>query len=167
MDSPLFEVDQKVCCTCKELKPLTDFNKRKTAKDGRQWSCRDCNKAYHYANWDRHMSQIRKRKGERVVDNQRRMIEYLRAHPCVDCGEPDLLVLEFDHLRDKRHNVSRLIAQGAEWAYILDEISQCEVVCANCHRRRIALRANNYRARAVRETEAEWAARESDPDRTI
>ena len=147
MDSPLFEVDQKVCCTCKELKPLTDFNKRKTAKDGRQWSCRECNKAYHYANWDRHMVQIRARSKERIARNQRFVIEYLRTHPCVDCGESDLVVLEFDHLRDQVSGISRMI-RNSELARIIDEIAKCDVVCANCHRRRTAQRGGWYRLRA-------------------
>ena len=102
MDERLFPVDAvKRCCTCKQVKPLDDFNRMKRSKDGRQGSCRDCNKAYHYAHWERHMAQIRQRSERVVAENKRRMIEYLREHPCVDCGEADIIVLEFDHLRDK------------------------------------------------------------------
>ena len=162
MDERLFPVDAvKRCCTCKQIKPLEEFNRMTRSKDGRQGSCRDCNKAYHYANWDRHMAQIRRRRKALTLRNQRRMVEYLRAHPCVDCGETDILVLEFDHLRDKTANVGTLLMRRSEWRRILEEIAKCEVVCANCHRRRTARRSNNYRLRAVND---EWAARESDPD---
>jgi 5-methylcytosine-specific restriction endonuclease McrA len=95
--------DAKVCCTCKQVKPLTEFNKLK------------------------------------------------RPRTAVDCGEEDIVVLEFDHLRDKQRNVSTLIGGGWEWTRILEEIERCEVVCANCHRRRTARRANSYRHRASTE----------------
>jgi hypothetical protein len=149
MDEPLFPVDAaKRCCTCKQVKPLDEFNKRKRSKDGRQGSCRDCNKAYHYKHWDRHMAQIRERSKQVLERNRRLMVEYLRAHPCVDCGETDIIVLEFDHLRDKSANVSSLMMRKNEWQRVLNEIAKCQVVCANCHRRRTARRSNNYRHRA-------------------
>ena len=139
------ELGEKVCSTCCVRKPLTEFNRLRKAKDGRQWSCRDCNKAYHYANWDRHVERIRARKKIRLADNRERVMAFLREHPCVDCGETDIVVLEFDHLRDKRAGISVLIAQGQEWAFVLAEIAKCEVVCCNCHRRRTAHRGGWYR----------------------
>lgn len=63
---------------------------------------------------------------------------YLEAHPCVDCGEADPIVLEFDH-RDqstKLHNVANLITGMGKMAILITEIEKCDVVCANCHRRR-------------------------------
>src|SRR3546814_8531418 len=78
-------------------------------------------------------------------------IYHLRAHPCVDCGETDPVVLEFDHLRDKVGNVSAMVHSNELWR-LVDEIEKCEVVCANCHRRRTARRANTYRYRATRDS---------------
>ena len=74
------------------------------------------------------------------------MIEYLREHPCCDCGEEDPVVLDFDHLpgRGKRFEIARAVnASTRAWSTILQEIAKCEVVCANCHRRRTALRARS------------------------
>ena len=72
-----------------------------------------------------------------------RMIEYLRTHPCVDCGEADLVVLELDHLPEfeKKFEVSRAVGSSTRsWNSISSGIEKCEVVCANCHRRRGARR---------------------------
>lgn len=69
----------------------------------------------------------------------KRVIEYLREHPCVDCGETDIVVLEFDHVRgEKRFCISEMMAYSYPWSSVLAEIEKCEVRCANCHRRRTA-----------------------------
>ena len=65
--------------------------------------------------------------------------EYLRTHSCVDCGEADPLVLEFDH-RDsegKLETIAFLRARGSR-DELLAEIEKCDVRCSNCHQRRTA-----------------------------
>lgn len=63
----------------------------------------------------------------------------LEQTPCVDCGEADPLVLEFDHVRGaKIADISRLVSRGASWAEIVVEMEKCDVVCRNCHARRTA-----------------------------
>lgn len=70
------------------------------------------------------------------IENRRKVREYLSIHSCVDCGEPDVVVLEFDHVRgEKRNSISVMMSRGCTWATIEDEIAKCEVRCANCHRR--------------------------------
>jgi hypothetical protein len=138
---------EKRCSTCRELKPLSEFNRYRKAPDGHQWSCRECNRRYHYANLDRHMARIRQRRQEVTERNQRLVLEYLADHPCADCGESDPIVLEFDHLRDKRANISALTRNGESWR-LLEEIAKCEVRCANCHRRITAIRGGWYRTRS-------------------
>jgi hypothetical protein len=72
---------------------------------------------------------------------------YLIAHPCVDCGEADPVVLDFDHVRgEKSENLVRLIAAHGR-KKILDEIEKCEVRCANCHRRKTAVAQRNWKLR--------------------
>lgn len=61
---------------------------------------------------------------------------YLLEHPCVDCGEIDIVVLEFDHVRGiKKHNISNMKHASYCIVSIKEEIDKCEVRCCNCHRR--------------------------------
>lgn len=62
---------------------------------------------------------------------------YLAAHACVDCGESDVRVLDFDHRpgSPKLANVAEMIASKCAWPVMEAEISKCDVRCANCHRR--------------------------------
>ena len=75
---------------------------------------------------------------------------YLREHPCVDCGEADLVVLEFDH----RNPAEKLFTIGSAMngnrrslKSVQAEVSKCDVRCANCHRRKTARENGFYRAR--------------------
>ncbi len=87
----------------------------------------------------------RQRKKALIEERAQYLVAFFREHPCVDCGEGDPVVLEFDHLRDKRFSISEGI-QGRNWQDVLDEIAKCDVVCANCHRRRTAIRGGFIRA---------------------
>jgi 5-methylcytosine-specific restriction endonuclease McrA len=70
-------------------------------------------------------------------------------HACVDCGETDAVVLDFDHLRDKVNDVSSLVALRRPWEEVLEEIEKCEVRCANCHARKTARELGSYRTKIV------------------
>lgn len=64
--------------------------------------------------------------------NRERILEILAAAGCVDCGERDVLVLDFDHRGDKRDCVTRL-ANSCSEATLEAEVAKCDVRCANCH----------------------------------
>ena len=78
----------------------------------------------------------------------RYLLEYFKSNPCVDCGEADPLVLEFDHLKDKRFDIGAGLPDR-NWEKLLEEMEKCDVVCANCHRRRTARRLGSVRALLV------------------
>jgi hypothetical protein len=71
---------------------------------------------------------------KRYLKGKQFIYSYLESHPCVDCGERDVRVLDFDHVKGKTRNVQDLLMGTV--ARIQSEITRCEVRCANCHRRR-------------------------------
>ena len=97
------------------------------------------------ANRQRYVDQARDQKRRLARERTAYLIDYFAVHPCVDCGETDPVVLEFDHLRDKRFNIGSALAYR-NWASIVAEMEKCEVVCANCHRRRTFTRIGSVRA---------------------
>ena len=87
-----------------------------------------------------------KRTGREIT--REKLIGYLSGKTCIDCSESDFAVLEFDHVcRIQTITISMLIADNARWERILEEIAKCDVVCANCHRRRTFKRCGSYRLR--------------------
>jgi hypothetical protein len=79
----------------------------------RQSWCRPCDAVYKrewYAkNRELHGAKVRASNRRTLRENQARAWMYLSGHPCVDCGESDPLVLEFDHLRDKRQTICFMV----------------------------------------------------------
>lgn len=66
------------------------------------------------------------------------------------CGCTALPALDFDHVGVKTDSVMRLVHEGATLPRVMEEIDQCVVRCANCHRRRTATTGGYYRAAAAR-----------------
>lgn len=80
-------------------------------------------------------NKSRQRKAQFVADYKNR--------PCADCGvQYPSYVMDLDHLPEltKLVKVSTLVSTGASIKRIKEELSKCEVVCANCHRERTNLR---------------------------
>jgi len=83
-------------------------------------------------------------------EHARRIFEFLETHPCVDCGETDPVVLEFDHVRGRKTSaVCSMLRLGKAWQRIVEEINKCEIRCANCHRRKTAIERGYYHWREI------------------
>ena len=105
----------------------------------------------HYeANRQLYKDRALARKHRLAQERGEYLIEYFKTHPCVDCGETDPVVLEFDHLRDKACTIGAVLTHR-NWNSLLEEIEKCEVVCCNCHRRRTAIRGGWVRATLLAE----------------
>jgi hypothetical protein len=131
------------CSRCSRLLGESSFNRH---RNGLQWWCRDCFKRYYDEQRAHHRRRNNALKTARVREAQFFVLDYLQTRPCVDCGETDVVVLEFDHLSVKRAEISTLVRRGVLLPVLETELARCEVVCASCHRRRTARRGRWRRA---------------------
>jgi hypothetical protein len=119
-------------------------------KSGR---CKGCKRAYgrqHYNdNKASYIARANANKQRYKLANLVKLHQYLLNHPCVDCGESEPIVLEFDHVKIKLREVGNLVKDGHSWDRIEREIENCEVRCANCHRKVTAQRAGWLRLRLM------------------
>lgn len=131
----------KICSRCKKEKQREDFNFKNKLKKTRQYHCKDCSRLYtqkHYKKNKEYYLQKAKKRNQIIKHKIKKYTwSYLSEHPCVDCGEDDPVVLEFDHIKNKNAVISEMYRN-----YTLEnvklEISKCQVRCANCHRRKTA-----------------------------
>lgn len=126
----------KQCNTCHESKPLEEYAWKSKRDEKRSGKCKSCQRIYsseHYSgNKESYNARARLNQAKARVDGRAFMIDYLGSHPCVDCGQSDIRVLQFDH--------KDLIGSGRRVGYytyslprLKKEIAKCEVRCANCH----------------------------------
>lgn len=144
------ESETKICTKCKGEKDLLLFSARKKSKDGCASWCRSCYKTNwdkrYYENHQHYRNSHNKSRSKIRQHNAQKVFEYLRSHSCINCGESDPVVLEFDHRNgdDKIESISNLI-RASTWERIEAEIQKCDVLCANCHRRKSAAQFNYKR----------------------
>lgn len=131
----------KKCSRCKKEKILDDFNFKDKKRGLRQYQCRDCSRLYVRSHYERNKEYYllkSKKRNKRLRDEIRTYIwNYLSVHPCVDCGEKDPIILEFDHISDKIEAISNM-GKNYTLERVKIEIDKCQVRCANCHRRKTA-----------------------------
>ncbi len=147
MVTRLIGYEMKKCRFCRKEKSDTDFYK--TSGN----TCKPChNKQVMRSSYLSQYSSgyFRTYKVTRIKDRQEYVANYLKQHPCVDCEETDIIVLEFDHVRgEKLDNVSTMCSKSVSMKKLQEEIAKCEVVCANCHKRRTAKEMGWYKLKLI------------------
>jgi len=118
------------CNTCLKLKTKDEFGKRKDSSTGHKHICKLCER-------DKQRSRSRHKYEE--------IYFYLVENPCVRCGESNPLKLEFDHIKDKKVNVSRMCSGGWSVLKMWEEISKCQVLCGSCHAEKTHTERNSTR----------------------
>ncbi len=140
---------ERTCTKCFLQKPIEDFPWKNKLLGKRHAVCKECyakrSNLWYQDNRDSHIHNVMENKKADRERARRFILEYLSDHPCVDCGETDPVVLEFDHVRGKNAAIARLVADGATIDRIGREIDLCEVRCRNCHARKTARERGFFR----------------------
>jgi hypothetical protein len=134
--------ESRVCTGCGDTKPASEFSVKNTITGRQATRCLACvaaaSREHYRRNRETYLTRARSR--ERWSNPKRSYrLDYLSTHPCIDCGETDPLLLEFDHRvgETKLNDVSRLIRER-KWSDVAAEIAKCDVRCVSCHRRKTA-----------------------------
>ena len=82
------------------------------------------------------------RVNRRAREAAKSYVDQAKNRPCADCGGKfPPFVMDFDHVRgEKVADMSRFRSGRLAQARLDAELAKCEVVCANCHRRRTQMR---------------------------
>lgn len=114
--------------------------KCKKNHEGKYSQCKECRREASRIFYEKNkIRECKKRvvhKRTKKIETRLKLYKYLSDKNCIDCGEDDMVVLEFDHFRDKDKLVTVLANDCYPWDRIMQEIEKCEIVCCNCHRRR-------------------------------
>lgn len=135
----------KRCNVCKKIKPIKEFRLLNKNKLYRSYCCHPCEKKVQRQSWLKnrahYVANSYAAMKRRRLTGMLFVYGYLQEHPCVDCGEDNPIVLEFDHITGrKKQSISLLVCNGLSVEGITKEIKKCEVRCANCHRIKKATR---------------------------
>ncbi len=128
------------CSRC-GWKDESEFNLRDAKKGILQSICRDCRRELgreRYTNNKKKVLEINRQSKQKSQTRAAIFIqEYLSSRSCADCGESDMAVLTFDHVKgEKKYFISNMITGGYGIKTIQEELEKTEVVCFNCHMRR-------------------------------
>lgn len=141
----LYDGRMKKCGSCKSLKPKTEFYKNSTKKDGISSYCKKCNTLWVRKRYLKNKKYYDDKNKEARLRNQLYIYSFLRENHCVDCGEKNPILLEFDHISEKKMCVSEMVRKLHALDSIKKEISKCEVRCCNCHRIKTAKQLGWYK----------------------
>ncbi len=140
----------KICKNCNL--PKIDFRKSKKYIDGLDVYCKECRRMADKKTYNTNITKNRKAglesKNKVRERNKQYIRDYLVGKSCVDCGEKDPIVLEFDHFENKKDNLCEII-QNCSIEKIEAEIKKCNIRCANCHRRKTAIELGYYKTKIV------------------
>lgn len=128
----------KKCTICHKRKSLSEFNKKKSCKDGLQTKCKYCSrklsKKYYRLNpkkWIKKNVITGKKRRQKMME----FTDKERSKGCILCTEKDPCCIQFHHIdpNNVTHRVSTLTSYSMK--RIKTEMSKCVRLCCNCHKK--------------------------------
>src|ERR1051326_6552703 len=99
-------MERRTCSKCNTSKPVAEFLFRDRQKGSYRSHCIECGRKMIREHYARNIQYYTKKAGARrkaiVNELNEKIYDYLQSLPCVDCGERDRVVLEFDHVRGQK-----------------------------------------------------------------
>ena len=133
----------KVCSSCGQEKPFSEFNKNRRSKDGLQDKCRSCfsryNKARYWADPQRFKDSVRKYREENLENTFVTRMEMCKRKPCEkNAREAVNLAVKLGYIEKPDHclgcgksdSESRVTAHHHDYSKPLEVVW----VCSKCHR---------------------------------
>lgn len=135
------DVPMRRCTRCGIIKDSSEFNIRDLKAGLLQYVCRACQRLQMRNRYSSNREKVLEINRASTQKSQMQAAifirDYLSAKTCVDCGQFDIAVLTFDHVRgEKKYNISNMISRGYSIETIKKELEKTEIVCFNCHMRR-------------------------------
>lgn len=140
-------MDSKICSDCGLEKPILEFSYKNKSKFTFQSKCKLCHSKYLKQHYKKNKEYYKVRALNRKRYNKKINLEYIRklkeSTPCTDCGiHYPYYIMDFDHISGNKKNIVSAMTQES-FELVLAEINKCEIVCANCHRKRTFERSHS------------------------
>ncbi len=130
-------MENKICCRCKEEKPLSDFLWRNQKKGIKHCQCRICYKQIRKKSYDSNRQYYL----DKTKKIRKRNVDWYKNYKgnlsCETCGESHIACLDFHHQNENNKvlEVSLMVRSAYSIEKIKEEIDKCTILCSNCHRK--------------------------------
>lgn len=131
---------RKFCRLCQKSRKISKFAWKSRVSHIRNSYCKGCQNILSRKHYRKNKKKYFKRNDDRREAFRISIIKYLLKNPCVECGESDPVLLEFDHRNrnEKSNNVAVIAKAAGSWDSLWKEIKKCDVRCVKCHRKKTA-----------------------------
>jgi len=129
-------METKICCNCKEEKPIEEFYWKNKSQNKKQSKCNICLRKKNndsYANNPITKARIKKNCLKNFTINKEFIQTLKKSLKCIKCGESRWYVLDFHHhIGEKEYNINKMISRNS-LEKIKQELEKCIPLCSNCH----------------------------------